>query len=240
MSSKFSYDPKSMKKVFVISAALVIFMAAGNFMERDRKYEISGSKGTSASESAEAEEDISQEVQQEAVSTFADAYEDEAAAKPAADTIYVDITGEVNTPDLIELGAGERLQSAIDMAGGLTEDADRNAVNMAQRLVDGAQYIIPSKGNVLVINYPQSYTADKDGGNSQNEDDMTENEDGRVNINIASKEKLQELPGIGEVLSQRIIDYRNENGEFKSVEELREVAGIGDKKYEDMKNDVCV
>ena len=156
MSSKFSYDPKRMKKVFVISAALVIFMAAGNFMERDRKYEISGSKGTSASESAEAEEDISQEVQQEAVSTFADAYEDEAAAKLAADTIYVDITGEVNTPDLIELGAGERLQSAIDMAGGLTDNADRNAVNMAQRLVDGAQYIIPSKGEALIINYPQS------------------------------------------------------------------------------------
>ena len=146
----------------------------------------------------------------------------------------------VNTPALIEIGKDERLQSAIDMAGGLTDNADRNAVNMAQRLVDGAQYIIPSKGKVLVINYPQSYTADKDGGNSQNEDDMTENEDGRVNINIASKEKLQELPGIGEVLSQRIIDYRNENGEFKSIEELREVAGIGDKKYEDMKNDVCV
>lgn len=240
MSSKFSYDPKSMKKVFVISAALVIFMAAGNFMERDRKYEIRGGNDTAASESYEPEEDISQEVEQEPASSFDDAYEDEAAAKPVEDTIFVDVTGEVNTPNLVELGAGERLQAAIDRAGGLTGNADRNAVNMAQRLVDGAQYIIPSKGKALVINYPQSHTDDKNGGNIQNEDEMTENEDGRVNINIASKEKLQELPGIGEVLSQRIIDYRNENGEFKSIEELREVAGIGDKKYEDMKNDVCI
>ena len=240
MSSKFSYDPKSMKKVFAISAALIILMAAGNFMERDRKYEISGSKGTSASESAEDKEDISETVKNEPESEHADVYEDETVVKSSEEIIYVDITGAVNTPDLIELGAGERLQSAIDMAGGLADNADRNAVNMAQRLVDGAQYIIPSKGEALIINYPQSYTADKDGGNSQNEDEMTENEDGRVNINIASKEKLQELPGIGEVLSQRIIDYRNENGEFKSVEDLREVAGIGDKKYEDMKNDVCV
>lgn len=239
MSSKFSYDPKSMKKVFFISAALVIFMAAGNFMERDRKYEISGGNNTVASEPAESEEGISQEAQQESA-PFAEAFEDEAAANPVADTIFVDVTGEVNTPNLIELGADERLQSAIDSAGGLTENADRNAVNMAQRLVDGAQYIIPSKGKALVINYPQSHTDDKNGGNIQNEDNMTENEDGRVNINIASKEKLQELPGIGEVLSQRIIDYRNENGKFKSIEELREVAGIGDKKYEDMKNDVCI
>ena len=156
MSSKFSYDPKSMKKVFAISAALIILMAAGNFMERDRKYEISGSKGTSASESAEDKEDISETVKNEPESEHADVYEDETVVKSSEEIIYVDITGAVNTPDLIELGAGERLQSAIDMAGGLADNADRNAVNMAQRLVDGAQYIIPSKGEALIINYPQS------------------------------------------------------------------------------------
>jgi len=239
MSSKFSYDPKSIKKVVAISVALIIFMTLGNLFGKDRKYEIGNSADqimTETDENKAESEGIAES--EDAELKTEEIYQE--TDKPVSKTVFVDITGEVNTPSVIELESEERLQSAIEKAGGLTLNADRNAVNMAQKLVDGAQYIIPKKGKVLIINYPESYLPASSADGFGNGKDVPEESDGRVNINTASKDRLQELPGIGEVLSQRIIDYRNENGEFKSIEGLREVSGIGDKKFEDMKNDVCV
>lgn len=234
MSSKFSYDPKSIKKIVAVSVTLIIFMTLGNLFEKDRKYEIGNKLEKTKTQDFEDEATNENEVTNEDGENLVEIYEKtEELEEVLAKTIFVDITGEVKAPTVIELGCEERLESAIKKAGGLTLDADRNAVNMAQKLVDGAQYIIPAKGKILIINYPELQ-------GSLTDETSTEKEDERVNINTASKDRLEELPGVGDVLSQRIIDYRNENGEFKSIEGLLEVSGIGDKKFEDMKNYVCI
>lgn len=141
--------------------------------------------------------------------------------------IKVYITGEINNPGVIELSEGDRIEDAINKAGGITENASLDKVNLAYKLEDGQKIYIPN------INDKEVEVLSTENG----EDVINETtKGGKININNASVEKLCQIPGVGEALAQRIIDYRTENGKFKNIEDLKNVSGIGDKKFENVKN----
>lgn len=240
MSSKFDIDSKKIKIVVVISAVLVTTMFIFSFFNHDKKYEIGNDKSSYNIEEDEretlennefiSEEENSFEIDSSESNKRDNTYEE----GELEEVIFVDIIGEVKKPSVVEVGREERLQVAIEKAGGLTETAERKSVNLAQKLVDGAQYIIPSKGGQLVINYSE------DARLEENNIEKSNSASGKININTASKEELEKLTGIGETLSQRIIEYREENGGFRSIESIKNVNGIGDKKFEDISRDICV
>lgn len=148
--------------------------------------------------------------------------------------IIVDISGEVVNPMVIELPAGSRIQDAISGAGGLTKNADISTVNRAEKLEDGTKILIPSKNETSDGNISSSESSS--GSASTN---IKENNN-RVNINKADSEELRTLDGVGPAMAERIITYRNENGSFKTIEDLKNVSGIGDKTFEKLKNNICV
>lgn len=131
---------------------------------------------------------------------------------PPSPEITVYVEGEVVNPGVYMLEDGDRVEDAIEAAGGFTSDADRGAVNLAGSLRDGDQIRVYRAGDV-----PQ-----------------------KVNLNTAEAWLLETLPGIGEVLAQRIIDYRNENGLFQQIEDLKKVAGIGPALLAKLKDKIAV
>lgn len=153
--------------------------------------------------------------------------------------IVVHIAGAVNSPGVVKLKDGERIEDAIKLAGGLTENADISNVNLAYVLEDGVKIIIPSKGD------GQKETLkiiDKEAGDNIvfKEESTSNNKATLININKANIEELQTLSGVGPSLASRIIEYRNTNGKFSNIEDLKNVSGIGDNKFEAIKKSVCV
>lgn len=140
--------------------------------------------------------------------------------------ISVYVSGEVSSPGVIKLENGSRLDDAIKKLGGLTKDADANRINLAMRLEDAGHYIIPKKGEKIQVQQ------DINASGSQYQDN---NSDGKIDINTADEKKLEEIPGVGPATAKKIVDYRNREGKFKDIEDLKNVTGIGDKKFENMK-----
>ena len=212
MSSKFDIDFKKIKIVIIISIVMIIFMFIFNVFHKNEKYEIGHNSDR-----------IENEIQEESVFEEDESTNNIKTESSLQETIFVDIIGEVNNPSMVEVESKDRLQVAVEKAGGLTQKADRDSINLAQKLTDGAQYVIPKKGEELKINYSD-----------------IQKSDGKVNINTADKEELKSLSGIGDVLAQRIIDYRNENNGFKSITDINNVKGIGEKKFEEIKGEIYV
>lgn len=150
--------------------------------------------------------------------------------KEKIETIKIHISGEVKYNGIIELDEGSRIDDAIKIAGGLTENADITKVNLAYELSDGQKLNIPNKNNVGVAlqGDPQIIT-------EENEEEIIENNNNnnnsKININIATQTELETLPGIGPSLAYKIVEYREKNGKFKAVEDLKNVSGIGESKY---------
>lgn len=149
--------------------------------------------------------------------------------------VIVHITGAVKTPGIVKLPEGARIEDAIDKAGGLTEDADISDVNLAYVLEDGIKIKIPTiseEKNEEIINSSGEGIVEKEiSNNSENK---------IININKANETDLQTLPGIGASLAGRIVEYRDSNGKFNEIEDIKNVSGIGDSKYENIKNLICV
>lgn len=143
--------------------------------------------------------------------------------------IVVDIEGAVNAPGLYALPADARVGDAIQAAGGLAANAQPGAANLAQKLTDGEQVIIPT------IEEAQEST--QTGVSSAGE---SSRKDGKININTADADELQKLSGVGPALSERIIDYRKSKGRFSSIDELKNVSGIGETRFENLKDKICV
>jgi competence protein ComEA len=135
--------------------------------------------------------------------------------------VIVEMRGEIETPGVYELSPGARLQDAITAAGGLTEEADLSTVNLARRLRDGELIVIvpqPVPGStprVPLAGAGDAATADESRV--------------RININTATSEELEALPGVGEVIAKRIIEYREQHGPYRSVDDLIHVEGISDR-----------
>lgn len=145
------------------------------------------------------------------------------------ETIKVYVTGEVKNQGVIELEQGSRIVDAIEKAGGQTEEANLKNVNLAYELEDGQKIYIPNKSEENT----NEITDDGITGSDSKENDT-------ININKANEKELQELNGIGESLASSIIKYREDNGKFKNIEDLKNVPGIGESKFSNIKEKIKV
>ncbi len=177
--------------IFILFVLFVLFSYAG-----------CGTK--SYLESQSSSEDSSTESTEEA--SEASAFESEAG------TCWVQVDGAVNSPGVYELASGSRVYEAIELAGGLTEEAYTKTLNQVRLVEDGEMIYVSTEAEAL---------AEAEAAES----------DGLININTATLEQLQTLPGIGESKAQAIIDYRESTGLFESIEDLTNVSGIGDSTY---------
>ena len=151
--------------------------------------------------------------------------------------IVVHVSGAVRNEGIVELKEKARIADAIEMVGGVTEDAYMKDVNLATILEDGMKIYIPTKEEVEKQRENTNDSVSKDTNlDIYNNSSNTSKKNNKVNINTATKEELDTLPGIGESTANKIINYRKENGKFKTIEEIKEVSGIGDSKYEQIKN----
>lgn len=160
--------------------------------------------------------------------------------------IYVYVTGEVNTPSVIELFEGARVKDAIEKAGGLTDSGEIKNLNLAYKLKDGEKLYIPSLDEVVLSEEEGKkilYISSGIESVSYNEIEIEEIEmydSETININTCTQTELETLSGIGPSTAKKIIDYRKSNGEFNAVEEIKNVPGIGEAKYEAIKEQISI
>ncbi len=151
---------------------------------------------------------------------------DSTAPENASGEVVVHVAGAVSSPGVYTLPADSRVDDAV-RAAGATADADLSQLNLAQKLADGQKITVPVAGATPADGSSAATTADSDNG-------------GLININTATQEELESLPSIGEVRAQAIITYREEHGGFRTIDELKEVSGIGEKIFADIAPHITV
>ncbi|WP_328581945.1 ComEA family DNA-binding protein [Streptomyces sp. NBC_00370] len=150
-----------------------------------------------------------------------------AAAATSSARVVVDVSGKVRNPGVLRLPAGSRVSDALRAAGGVKAGTDLTALNRARVLLDGEQVVVgapapPAPGGAV----PGPSGGGGGGGGAQPASP--------VSLGSATVDQLDTLPGVGPVLAQHIVDYRTQNGGFRSVDQLREVNGIGDRRFADL------
>ena len=145
--------------------------------------------------------------------------------------IIVHVTGEVKKPGVVRAKEGSRLEDIIKEAGGLTEKADITNLNLAYVVEDGTKIKIPSTDD----EDNKEYITQEIGEGIIIQEENTKIKSNIININTASEIELEELPGIGASIAGKIVEYRNKNGKFKDIEDIKNVTGIGDSKFERIK-----
>jgi competence protein ComEA len=155
------------------------------------------------------------------------------------DMIAIHITGAVKTPGVVKVKEGSRIEDVIEVAGGLTEDADITNVNLAYIVDDGIKIRIPSINDETETE-DDYITEDSGEGVVVSGTTESSKSSSLVNINTATQTELETLNGIGPSLASKIIEYRETNGKFKTIEDIKNVTGIGDKKYESIKDFIKV
>ncbi len=162
--------------------------------------------------------------QDEAVPLDGGSRQQEGAAPQATVTVYV--TGAVNKPGVVTLAEGARLADAVNACGGILPTGDGSKVNLAQTLKDGQKISVPEKAQAL----GKGGSAAGSGGK----------ETQLVNLNTADAKDLDSLPGVGPSTAQKIIDYRESEGGFQDISDLKKIKGIGEAKYAKLKDKVCI
>ena len=159
--------------------------------------------------------------------------------QPTTVDIRVQVSGAVLAPGVYAMTEGDRVMDAIAAAGGVKPGADLDAVNLAQRVQDEARYHIPLRGQTASAP-PPAGTPGNDAGSGKARIPQGEPAPAPVDLNDASSQELQELPGIGPALAARIIAHREANGPFASVDAIQDVPGIGPKTLESIRSMVTV
>lgn len=137
--------------------------------------------------------------------------------------IYVQVSGAVASPGVYELPEGSRVFEAIELAGGILENADAGQMNQAQTVSDGEMIYVRSQGEVETEDVSE-----------------VQQEDGKVNLNTATEEQLMTLPGIGQAKAKSIIAWREKNGSFSKIEDLMEIEGIKEGVFSKIKDSIKV
>ena len=147
---------------------------------------------------------------------------------------YVDIKGEVLRPGVYEFSCESRIQEVIKKAGGFTEEADETKINLAQKITDQMQIIVPN----VHSKQEGGVTVENSGKGSSTNTSVSNSKQGTININTATLEELQTIKGIGKKKAEAILQYRKEHGAFRTKEDLLQVKGIGKKALEAIESQV--
>ena len=150
-----------------------------------------------------------------------------------SDKVIVHITGEINNPGIIELESGDRIFNAIEKAGGTTKNADTSKINLAQVVEDGMKINVPNINDKEIVTEETVSTV-------SNSNNIQQKKQNIVNINSASQTELETLPGIGPSIASKIVNYRKEKGKFSKIEDIMNVNGIGEAKFEKIKKYIIV
>lgn len=175
-------------------------------------------------------------------------------------TVFVDIKGAVNAPGVYELEEGKRIIDVINLAGGLSDDANTINLNLSKKLTDEMYVVVYTKNEIAEYKKNNGNTNEiicasnecvcpdtnndacisQGGSKNSTSNNASDGIDGKVSINTAGLDELMKLSGIGESKANAIISYRQENGSFKTIEEIKNVSGIGDAVFEKIKDDITI
>ena len=217
------------KKILLLIIPIILLIAYYFFYRKSGIYQ-------EFEESSNLEELISYE------ETTKNKTEEKVENEEETEKIVVHITGEVNNWGVFELEKGSRVIDAVNLAGGFTDEADVDKVNLAYVLTDAIKIYIPNKNeNKESITTIKEYITTESGDNIiMEENEMEETKNELININKATQTELETLPGIGPSTALKIISYREENGAFSKIVDIKNVSGIGDNKFENIKELICV
>ena len=211
---------KKQKIILSILASIIIISIGYYVYSKDEKYE-------------ELEIDENIQISNENNNTNINNEQLENQEEENKETIVVHVSGAVNKEGIVELEENSRIADAIEKSGGLKDDANMNEVNLAYKLEDGMKIYIPSNKDQEM--------QERSNISSVVESNVTNKKaNSKVNINTAPQEELDSLPGIGPSTALKIINYRKEHGKFSKIEELKNVSGIGDSKFNQLKDLITV
>lgn len=230
------------KRMYIV----IVLLAVGGFYYANRQPAADNSALLSSSQSMEAS---GQSLQSSSVSSVVASTS--SAASGANAEVVCDISGAVKRQGVYRLKNGARLEDLIEKAGGLTKDAQLQAINRSQLLKDQDKIYIPGKGDKVeaaqTANSPAaSAPASSPSASASSSSSSVSSSTSRaasgdlINLNTATASDLQKLNGIGEKKAEQIIAYRQEKGSFKSIDELKEVSGIGDKTFAAIKDQLTI
>ncbi|MDR1953529.1 MAG: helix-hairpin-helix domain-containing protein [Clostridiales Family XIII bacterium] len=219
-------NPTHVKKTLIFLAVVLVLIVAA-FIH------FSGGGGTESAAVVRGEDVTDSSV---SADVSAAAVEISEEAPPAA--IYVDVAGAVNRPMVVELPGGSRVFEAIEAAGGMTPEADARYLNRAATLNDGDRVYVPTASEVEGgAEIPGAAGVDTAVPGAASTGTSA---DGKININTADSDTLQQITGVGPATAQKILDYRTQNGKFAAIEDIQNVSGIGAKTFEKMKDQITV
>lgn len=225
------------KKMYIV----IVLLAVGGFYYANRQPAADNSALLSSSQSMSENSGQSSSVSSVAASASS-------AASAANTEVVCDISGAVKHQGVYRLKNGARLEDLIEKAGGLTKDAQLKAINRSQLLKDQDKIYIPGKGdkteaaqtaNSAAASAPAASTSTSASSSAASASSGPASGD-LINLNTATAADLQKLNGIGEKKAEQIIGYRQEKGSFKSIDELKEVSGIGDKTFAAIKDQLTI
>lgn len=210
-----NFNKKLKRYIFFIVICLVCMLADG-----------CGGETITVSESSESVKD------EKSVASETELPEEKTESVTSADKIMVYVCGAVESPGVYELDSGSRVNDALEAAGGFSDDADMNVINLAEQVSDGQKVYFPVHGEEMTGNSP--------GVNDVPGTDTHGDDTSLVNINEAGVSELTQLPGIGETRANQIVEYRESHGRFASKEDLKNVSGIGDSIYGKLESHITV
>jgi len=171
------------------------------------------------------------------VNSASDITENNPAMQIEAPSVIIHIAGAVKNPGVYQLKPTDRIVDAVKIAGGATEEANLDLINLAALLKDGQKIIVPYK---TYSEAGKEINTNRYNNEASVYSSSAASTSAKININTANVTILQTLSGIGPVLSERIIEYRNQNGLFGVIDDIKDVSGIGEKKFEGIKDLICV
>ena len=163
-----------------------------------------------------------------------------AASPSAAADVVVYVCGAVKSPGVVRVPAGARVADALALAGGPVAKAELDGVNLAAKVVDGQQIMVPERAATVAAGSSAGTGSSAASGSSAAAGGSAATPGAPININTATLEELDALSGVGPATAQKIIDFRTANGPFKTIDDIKNVSGIGDAKFAAMKDSITV